>query len=484
MVSHKISATAFLVVLTIFFSSPSLLLAQYECDLSAPAQTIVGSLDVADPDQTTRVFRGGQHLASTCLANLAPTGAPLAGTFNYDAYNFTNTSGQAGCVTVELTPACGTVFIFAVAYSTYNPAAPNTGIIGNMGVSPVSGTTGSFSFPVAAGAPYTVVISETAANSGCPSYTLKVSNKVGCRQPGFDRDNDGSADYAVYRPAALSMWLNKPTVGAIAVTTRQFGTSGDIPIHGDYNGDGQTDLAVYRPSNSTFYIATNQATPQTSFYGVQWGVAGDIPVVGDYDRDGKNDLAVFRPSDGNWYVLRSTDNSLLAKHWGGSGDTPVSGDFDGDSAADMAIVRNINGTRYWFILLSNFGYTSYLSSTNTAVAAGATVLGIQWGLSTDILVPGDYTGDAKTDIAVWRPSDGTFYIRNSTSPVTNTFIRWGMIGDIPQPADYDNDKKTDAAVYRPSENRFYVLRSSDMTMMTTTLGQSGDQPVSAPYRVQ
>ncbi len=82
-----------------------------------------------------------------------------------------------------------------------------------------------------------------------------------------------------------------------------------------------------------------------------------------------------------------------------------------------------------------------------------------WGQPGDIPVFGDYDGDFRTDIAVWRPDSGIWYILPSSEPGSYTSIAWGQLADIPAPGDYDGDNKTDVTVWRPANGNWYALSS-------------------------
>ncbi|MFY9555875.1 MAG: PQQ-dependent sugar dehydrogenase [Blastocatellia bacterium] len=138
-------------------------------------------------------------------------------------------------------------------------------------------------------------------------------------------------------------------------------------------------------------------------------------------------------------------------------------DFDGDAKTDIAEWRPTPSSE-WMMIDSSSGNPKQRF----------------WGVPGDQPVPGDYDGDWKTDIAVWRPSNGTWYIIKS-SDGAQTVIGWGVNGDVPAPGDYDGDGETDVAVWRPSTGFWHIRKSSDGSLMTFRWGVSGDVPVPGDY---
>ncbi|MDM7923143.1 MAG: M20/M25/M40 family metallo-hydrolase, partial [Pyrinomonadaceae bacterium] len=174
----------------------------------------------------------------------------------------------------------------------------------------------------------------------------------------------------------------------------------------------------------------------------------------DFDGDRKADLGIFRPADSVWHINGSTAG-YSANRFGLSSDKIVPADYDGDGKTDIAVYRD----GVWHMLRSNGGYTT-----------------VSWGIAEDIPQAADFDGDGKADPAVFRPSTGTWYVAKSTGG--NSIFQFGINGDKPLASDFDGDGKTDAAVYRGGV--WHVLGST-AGYTTFQFGNASDLPLTGDF---
>jgi hypothetical protein len=279
-----------------------------------------------------------------------------------------------------------------------------------------------------------------------------------------DFDGDGKSDAAVFRPSEAMWYVNRSVDSQYQAT--QFGLASDYLTPADFDGDNKTDVAVWRPGvalTAGFYIL--QSTTNAVRF-EQFGQTGDDPsVVGDWDGDGKADVAVYRDSAAgsqSYFYYRGSLNNPAGYTtylpWGATGDRPLRGDFDGDGKQDLAIFRPSN--QVWYI----------------GQSSNSTIRFESWGLATDKFILGDFDGDGKTDLTVFR--NGIWYVRQSSNG-QSSYVRWGLSTDTAVTGDFDSDGKSDVGVYRGGV--WYILQSGTSSMSVRQFGVTTDTPIPGLY---
>jgi hypothetical protein len=124
-------------------------------------------------------------------------------------------------------------------------------------------------------------------------------------------------------------------------------------------------------------------------------------------------------------------------------------DYDGDRQSDLAVYEPASGAWYIYSLRS-----------------GPLAWALPWGGPGMIPVSGDFNGDRVTDLAVYELNTGCWYIRTLAYGLVLAFgDQWGGRNMMPVAADYNADAITDLAVYDLVNGYWYIRTLSGVTIL-------------------
>jgi Tol biopolymer transport system component len=267
-------------------------------------------------------------------------------------------------------------------------------------------------------------------------------------------DTSGAFDVFVYSRAAGGLVLVSHTPASATTAANRFSTRPQISANAKVVAfeSAATDLVTGQvdANDATDLFVSQVASGTTGL--VSHEAAGPTTAA-----NGDSDSASVS-GNGAFVAFQSTATNLVPGQVdlneatdvfqaAGQEGRAAPADFDGDGDTDVSVFRPSTGT--WFV-------------RNGPVSS--------FGTSGDVPVPGDYDGDGDTDIAVFRPASGVWFVQGGATAA------WGTSGDIPVPGDYDGDGDTDMAVFRPSTGIWFVRGGT-----TVAWGASGDIPVPGDY---
>ena len=230
-----------------------------------------------------------------------------------------------------------------------------------------------------------------------------------------------------FRPSTNQFLLRDSNTTGNADRVITFGQSGDQPIVGDWNNSGTDKPGVFRSSTGQFILLIDKVTTVI----VNFGQAGDLAVAGDWDGNGIDTPGVFTPSTGTWklsngFKNQNINNSTAPVSFtfllGQAGDTPIAGDWDGDGKDNVGLYRDANST-------------FFLSNTFKGSVDFTPVI---FGNPDTRPIAGDWNGDGIDTIGVYNTVTQTMALNNSIIAGDGEIVfNFGQAGDIPLAGDWD-----------------------------------------------
>jgi hypothetical protein len=212
---------------------------------------------------------------------------------------------------------------------------------------------------------------------------------------------------------------------------------------------------------STLYAHLNQIVATVGTYLDQGDLVGYVGGSGNVTGP---HLHFEERKDGAYfppYVHRTTFRMGSTGTSALCGDRPLLGDWTGDGRTDLGVFRSSSTANLFY------------------QRKGTATTYVTWGRPGDVPVTGDFDGDGKTEVATRSLGKPTF-VQRAASGATRASINYGVPSDVPFTGDWDGNGTSDLAVYRAS-SRLFCLRRPDGTTTSFIFGATGDRPISGDW---
>jgi hypothetical protein len=282
----------------------------------------------------------------------------------------------------------------------------------------------------------------------------------------------GATVRLVARPSAGSVFAGWDGACAAAASSpvctltlaADLGVTADFrPAGVDFDGDGRADVALHDVTTGGWWVGLSTGR---SFAVAAWathfgtrGEAEDVHVA-DFTGDGRADVAIHNRQTGQWWIGRSTGRDFVVELWaqdfgtrGATEDVWV-GDFTGDARADVAIHDRTSG-RWW---------VGRSTGTSFVIEPWAVGFGTG-GPEREAIFTGDFDGDGRLDVAIHDRATGEWWIGRSTGAgfaVERWAVGFGTRAAVERAyvGDFTGDGRADVAIHNTATGEWWIGRST------------------------
>jgi hypothetical protein len=246
-------------------------------------------------------------------------------------------------------------------------------------------------------------------------------------------------------------------------------------------------IGVYRPSTGEWFLDRNGngGWDAADTYAETFGELSGIPVVGDWNGSGKTKAGLFVPETSQWFldlngngIWEDCGVDVCVKSFGQSTDLPAVGQWTTTPGDSIGVFRRAE--KKWYL---DTNRNKVLDGCRTDECPSFSVY-----VNGDIHVTGDWTGSGTTQLGLFRPSTGEWFLSRNGNRSWNgckkdtCITNFGDTGDLPVIGDWDGTGTSKIGVFSPDTGEWFLDfngngKWDDGIDLHFSYGGRGDVPV-------